>query len=254
MRLSDRHRFGISLVIITISILTWIVLFFNPGQFMSIQHCHVSTDGPSAESWNMLVKMNPIGSLLNGWLVMVIAMMLPKLILPVQQIYAKSFKQLRFISSVLFVFGYIGVWAAVGLLMVLAILGFNFWFPNSYLPAAGVILIALIWQFSPIKQKFLNRGHEHKTLSAFGWRAYRDSILYGLDHGIWCVGSGWALMLFPMLLPQGHNVAMLLVTLIMISEHLEHSKKPAWKLDGRLKLYFYAKAKLGLLGKRATTI
>lgn len=249
MRLSARIKRMISFVIISISILTWIILFFNPGQNMGIAHCHVSAAGPSAESWEMLVQMNPISSLLMGWLVMVIAMMLPKLIFPIQQIYAKSFKHIRFPVSFLFVVGYVVVWTIVGLLMVFAILGLNLWFPNSYLPATGVALIALIWQFSPIKQKFLNRGHDHKTLSAFGWSAYQDSFVYGIEHGIWCVGSGWALMLFPMLLPQGHNAAMLLVTFIMISEHLEHPQKPVWKLESRLKLYHYAKAQLSLIKK-----
>lgn len=249
MRLSARIRLMISLIIISISILTWIILFFNPGQIMGVEHCHVSAAGPSAESWGMLVQMNPIDGLLVGWLVMVIAMMLPKLIFPIQQIYAKSFKHTRFTASLLFVLGYVTIWTVVGLLMVFAILGLNLWFPNSYFPAIGVGLIALIWQFSPIKQRFLNRGHDHKTLSAFGWAIYRDSFVYGLEHGVWCVGSGWALMLFPMLLPQGHNAAMLLVTFIMISEHLEHPQKPIWKIDGRLKLYHYVKAQLGLIRK-----
>ena len=247
MRLSARIRLTISLVIISISILTWILLFFNPGQIMGVAHCHISAAGPSAESWKMLVQMNPISSLLLGWFVMVIAMMLPKLIFPIQQIFAKNFRQVRLPASLLFVLGYLVIWTLVGLLMVLAILGLSLWFPNSYLPAIGVGFIALIWQFTPIKQKFLNRGHDHKTVSAFGWPAYRDSFGYGLEHGLWCIGSGWALMLFPMLLHQGHNVAMLLVTFIMLSEHMEHPQKPDWKLKRRLKLYYYAKAHLGLI-------
>lgn len=249
MRLSAKLRCTISLVIISISFLTWIILFFNPSQIMGVEHCHVSASGPSAESWKMLIQMNPIISLLIGWLVMVIAMMLPKLIFPIQQIYSKNFKPNRFPASLFFVLGYVSVWTAVGLLMVLVILSLNLWFPNSYLPAIGIAMIALLWQFSPIKQKFLNRGHNHKTISAFGWLVYRDSLVYGLEHGVWCIGSGWALMLFPMLLPQGHNAAMLAVTFIMISEHMEHPQKPAWKLDGRLKLYYYVKAQLGLIKK-----
>ena len=87
-----------------------------------------------------------------------------------------------------------------------------------------------------MKQWFLNLGHDHRILSAFGWKAFRDSLFFGLTHGVWCFGSGWALMLFPMLLPKGHNLAMLLVTFIMISEHLENPRFPMWFLPPRLKL------------------
>lgn len=64
----------------------------------------------------------------------------------------------------------------------------------------------------------------------------------GLDHGLWCFGSGWALMLFPMLLPAGHNLAMLAVTVLMISEHLEHPKTPRWRFNfsGKLLRGLYA--------------
>ena len=98
------------------------------------------------------------------------------------------------------------------------------------------MIVAIIWQFSPFKQQCLNRGHEHWTLSAFGWAAKRDAFVYGIYHGLWCVGAGWALMLFPMLLPTGHNLAMIVVTIIMISEHMEHPQLPRWNFSLRLKL------------------
>ncbi|MGK4567796.1 hypothetical protein [Flavobacterium sp. 3HN19-14] len=44
-------------------------------------------------------------------------------------------------------------------------------------------------------------------------------------------------MLLPMLLPSGHNLAMLIVTFIMLSEHLEDPKKPVWRIDMRAKLF-----------------
>src|SRR3546814_20852665 len=72
------------------------------------------------------------------------------------------------------------------------ILGVNLLMPMSYIPALVVGIIALVWQFSPVKQRCLNRGHDHRPLAAFGWRAHRDALLFGSVHGIWCVGSGWA--------------------------------------------------------------
>ena len=171
-----------------------------------------------------------------GWGLMVIAMMFPKLILPIRQIYARSFKRRRFLYAVLFVFGYISVWMLVGVFMIVTRLGLHLLMPNSYIPAIGVFIIAVIWEFSPVKQRFLNLGHDHVIIPVYGWAGCNGSLLYGVKHGVCCVGAGWALMLFPILLPKGHNLAMLIVTFMMISEHMEHPKFPKWSFNVRLKL------------------
>ncbi|MEM0578761.1 DUF2182 domain-containing protein [Flavobacterium polysaccharolyticum] len=227
---------AINTVILVLSILFWIILLLNPGNIMSVKHCHVTLEGPSPDSLQMLLDMNPFSGLMIGWTVMVFAMMLPKLAMPIQNIYETSFKHNRFFIAFLFVLGYAIIWIAVGVLMNIAIIGLNLLMPKSFFPAIMVGLIAIIWQFSPIKQKYLNRGHNHTILAAFGWASYRDALHFGIMHGIFCVGAGWALMLFPMLLPQGHNLAMFLVTFIMISEHMEHPKLPRWHFSLRLKL------------------
>lgn len=237
MRLSPNNRIGIAFVIISISLLTWVLLLINPNNIMTIEQCHISASGPSAASLQMLLEMNPFSSQLIGWGLMVIAMMLPKLITPITFIYVRSFKRYRFISAMLFVLGYITAWMVAGVFMIAAIIGFNLLMPMSYIPALLVFIIAVVWQASPIKQRFLNLGHDHRTLSAFGLAACRDSLLFGVIHGAWCVGSGWALMLFPMLLPKGHSLAMIIVTFIMISEHMEHPRFPRWHFNLPLKLF-----------------
>jgi predicted metal-binding membrane protein len=239
MRISAKHQMLISLCLIGISLLVWVALLFNPGGIMTIEHCHVSAAGPSAASLEMLLAMNPVSDQLFGWGLMVVAMMLPKLIMPIQQIFAQSLKRKRLASITLFVLGYLILWMLAGVVLVAAIIAFNLWMPLSYLPAIGVLVLTLIWQFSPWKQYFLNKGHSHAVLSAFGWAAYRDALMYGLEHGLWCVGAGWAMMLFPMLLPVGHNAAMIVVTFLMLSEHLEHPKAVQWRFDLRLRLFRY---------------
>lgn len=236
MKLSRKLRIVINLVILSISFLVWVLLLINPDHIMTVEHCHFSTSGPSVTSLNMLLAMNPVSGLLTGWTLMVIAMMLPTLIGPIHYIYEKSFKRRRLQSAVLFTFGYVDVWVIVGVLMTGVIIGFNLILPKSYLPAIIIGITAIIWQFSPIKQYCLNRGHNHKPLAAFGRAADRDVLLFGISHGCWCVGSDWVLMLFPMLLPGGHNLAMVIVTFLMISEHYEHPKTPRWRVNigGRL--------------------
>ena len=244
MKLSPNNKTTIDLSIVGISVLAWVVLLFNPGHIMGVQHCCVSDAGPSARSLKMLLDMNPISGLLTGWGLMVIAMMLPKLISPVQQIVAQSFRKLRFPLALLFVLGYITVWMIAGVFMIAAILGLHLLLPNSWLPAIGLGIVALVWQFSPVKQLCLNRGHNHAVMPAFGWPALRGSFQFGIIHGIWCAGADWALMLWPMILPQGHNIAMLLVTLIMLSEHAEHPQAPRWRINFRGKLFRYIIAQI----------
>jgi predicted metal-binding membrane protein len=243
MKLSGTERFKINLVILGISMITWLLLLVNPGHIMTMEHCHVSATGPSAASLNMLLQMNPFSSQLMGWGLMVVAMMLPKLIVPVQAIYLQSLRRNRFRYSLLFVLGYLTVWMAAGVFMVGIIIGLNLLMPGSYFPAFGVLMMAVVWQFSPVKQKFLNLSHDHYALRAFGWEAYRDSLNFGVKHGFWCVGSGWALMLFPMLLPQGHNLAMVVVTYIMLAEHLENPAAKIWRIRVPLKLLKYTLAR-----------
>ena len=237
MKTTVRDGSYITAAILIISSIFWIILLLNPGGMMGIKHCHMTADGVSNVSLKMMLQMNPFSDMMTGWILMVLAMMLPKLISPVQYIYARSLKRRRFWLSLLFVLSYTMVWTVMGVVMNAVILGFNLLFPGgSYIPSLIIGVIALIWQFSPVKQLCLNRGHDHSSIAAFGWAADRDVLKFGMMHGIWCIGSGWALMLFPMILPEGHNLAMILVTFIMISEHMEHPRYPRWYFDFRLKL------------------
>lgn len=237
MKTSVREGSYITAAILIISAIFWMILLLDPGGILGIKHCHMTTGGASNVSLKMMLQMNPFSDMMTGWILMVLAMMLPKLISPVQYIYARSLKKRRFWLSLLFVLSYSMVWTIMGMIMNAVILGFNLLLPGgSYLPALIVGVIALIWQFSPVKQLCLNRGHDHRSIAAFGWDADRDVLKFGIMHGIWCIGSGWALMLFPMLLPEGHNLSMIVVTVIMISEHMEHPRYPRWYFDFRLKL------------------
>ena len=244
MRPSKYAKSVIFIVIIGISLMAWSCLLFKPTEIFVSSFCSPGTIITSKASFAIFLALNPFINLFIGWMVMVIAMMLPKLIMPIEYIYVKSLRRNRLIFAILFSMSYVFIWAIVGLFMVTIILLSNWLFPNSILPAIIVGSLAIIWQFSPLKQKFLNFGHAHQPLSVFGLKAIKDIVLFGIMHGIWCVGSGWAIMLFPMLLHDGHNVAMLVVSLIMISEHLDHPRVPKWQLTFRLTLfqYFYNQA------------
>jgi predicted metal-binding membrane protein len=180
----------------------------------------------------MLLAMNSAGSLATGWALMLVAMMSPVLIPPVRYIRLRSFTRRRARSTVLFVAGYAAIWMALGGMLLTIELAVRLLAPQSYLPAAGVVLIALLWQFSPVKQRCLNSCHAHTELAAFGAAADFHALRFGMTHGIWCAGSCWALMLAPLLLPRGHVVAMATVTVLIFSERLEQPNSPCWRWRG----------------------
>lgn len=230
MTLNTRERARVTIPILLISLVTWMMLPVNTGSIMTIAHCPVTDSGTSLVSFQMLLEMNPISALIAGWAVMLIAMMSPTLIAPIHHIRERSFKRRRARSITLFIAGYAAIWMAAGIVLITVMLMLNLLAPQSYLPAVGVGIIAFVWQCSPVKQRCLNRGHNHSELAAFGIAADLDALRFGITHGVWCVGSCWALMLFPMLLQQWHFAAMAVVTFVMISERLEQPRPLSWRL------------------------
>ena len=233
---STRGRAGVTNRVLLISAVTWMMLLVNPGSIITLAHCPVTDLGASLASFQMLLAMNPLSSLAAGWSLMLVAMMSPTLIAPVRHILERSFKRRRCRSVTLFVVGYAAIWMAAGGVLLAAKLVLSLLAPQSYLPAAGVGLIAFVWQCSPIKQRCLNRSHNHRELAAFGIAADLDALRFGITHGVWCVGSCWALMLFPLLLSHGHFAAMAAVTFVMISERLEQPRPLSWRLRVPAKL------------------
>ncbi|MEO1022547.1 MAG: DUF2182 domain-containing protein [Bacteroidota bacterium] len=236
MKNSKQVTYAINLVILGVSTVFWIVILFNPGSVLPAHHSPAGGNEHSMASHEMSLHITSFPGMMAYWILMLLAMMMPKLIAPVQYIYERTFKRKRFRAAVLFLTGYILVWGVAGVVITILIQTLKLRMPGSFAPAILGGLIAIVWQCSPAKQFFLNRGHYHRPIAAFGWAASRDVGLFGVMHGVWCVGSGWAIMLFPMLLPYGHHIAMMVVALIMVSEHMEQPQAPRWQFNMRLKL------------------
>lgn len=250
MILSSRERARINTPILLVSLLAWIMLVLNPGGIMTLAHCPVTDSGASPASLRMLLAMNPPASLTAGWALMLVAMMSPTLIAPIGHIVTRSFKHRRAWSIALFTLGYAPIWIAAGGVLLSVRLALSLLVPLSFVPAIVVGIVAFVWQCSPLKQRCLNRNHNHRELAAFGFVADLDMLRFGITHGLWCVGSCWAMMLFPMLLSQGHLVAMALVTFLMISERLEQPTRPSWRMSlrGKLMRIMVAQTRIRLAG------
>lgn len=219
--------------ILLFSAAMWALLAVEPHT-LKLAHCvNLTSDRmPPPPSFWIFVGMNQPGSLFGGWALMFGAMMSPLLISPVRHIRFSCFVDRRARMTALFVLGYAVIWMACGVSLLWIELGVQFLKPPSYLPAAVVAIVAIIWQCSPMKQHCMNGCHSQASLSAFGLAADSDALRYGVVHGFWCVGSCWAWMLFPMLLPQGHIIAMVGVSMFVWSERLEPSGPARWRWRG----------------------
>jgi predicted metal-binding membrane protein len=150
----------------------------------------------------------PLGFFLATWVVMLAAMMFPSAA-PMVVAYARISRHRRASgrraplgSTALFVAGYLISWtlfglgayalyaAAAGLLP-----GFLTSDPGGRYAAAGVILGAAIYQFTPAKNVSLMKCRTPMDFILHRIRyGYLGALRLGVEHGTWCVTCCWALM------------------------------------------------------------
>lgn len=208
--------------VFSISLIAWIVILLEPN----------ASSCCAPKQLEMLLASSPAVLQARNWGLMLIAMMAPTLVPALYHIRISSFVRRRVRSIAFFAVGYGAVWIAVGSVMLAIELGAMRWAPQSYLPAGVVAAVALVWQASPLKQRCLNRTHSHRALAAFGAAADWDLFWMGCEHGLWCTGSCWAAMLFSILLPERHFLAMVAVSALMFCERLDPPKTPSWQWRG----------------------
>jgi predicted metal-binding membrane protein len=145
-------------------------------------------------------SLGALGWFTGVWAVMMAAMMLPSLA-PTVAVYAALVR--REPSRVLlFTGGYLLVWSAAGVLAyALFELGKSLfsgalaWHSGGRWLAAGVLLLAALYQLTPFKRAFLTRCRSPLRFLRASWREDRPgAFAMGLRNGGWCLGCSWALM------------------------------------------------------------
>jgi predicted metal-binding membrane protein len=136
---------------------------------------------------------------LGLWTLMMAAMMLPGLA-PVGAIYAGEGPGAAARAAGL-VAGYLIAWAAFGLLALLASIAADRLAGRSDSAATwagGALLVAAgVYQLTPLKDRCLAtcRSPLHLLMRAGSYRGRLRHIRAGLNHGAYCVGCCWSLML-----------------------------------------------------------
>jgi predicted metal-binding membrane protein len=148
----------------------------------------------AAGCWALLVAMGDampmgVGLWLGAWTAMMAAMMLPSAA-PIVLLYGRRSNAL---NSTLLMAGYVLVWAAVGL--VAYELSMRIMDPADGAVAA-VLIAAGLYQLTPLKSACLKRCRSPLDFLVTHWRGGRTGALrLGAEHGAYCVGCCWALML-----------------------------------------------------------
>jgi predicted metal-binding membrane protein len=164
-----------------------------------------------------------------GWILMTIAMMLPTSI-PLLVVFHSICRSRanRPLLIALVVFGYLAAWLAFGVAAYAATIGIGraannlSWIQNRpWMLAAGILLLAGLYQFSPLKYRCLDKCRSPFSFIAGHWhggREHAEAFLLGVSHGIFCVGCCWALMLLMIPIGAGNLGWMLMLAVVMAVE------------------------------------
>jgi predicted metal-binding membrane protein len=155
-----------------------------------------------------------------GWVLMIVAMMLPSSIPLVLTFGALVGRRRRpGLLVALLLGGYVAVWAAFGLAAwvldrgIHAAVDASPWLASHTQVIIGATLLgAGLWQFSPLRDRCLEECRSPLGFLINRWRGTserRESFAMGLAHGAFCVGCCWSLMLVMFGVGLGSVAAML---------------------------------------------
>lgn len=164
-----------------------------------------------------------------GWTPMIFAMMLP-ITLPLIRLFRTitSDRSNHLALAGLPATGYLVVWMVFGVLVHVADLGVHAaaeqsrWLDaNDWVIGGGTLMLAGVYQFTPLKYHCLEKCRSPFSFINARWSGgneLRQSFQVGLDHGIFCVGCCWTLILLMFGVGAGNVGWMLLLGSVMAVE------------------------------------
>ncbi|TPK95219.1 DUF2182 domain-containing protein [Mesorhizobium sp. B2-4-12] len=186
------------------------------------------------------------------WIIMMTAMMFPTaapMILTFHQVQAgRQGRGETFVSTWVFMGGYMLVWGAAGVLVFAGAAGAEKIATHTGMSAAtasrigGVLLIiAGAYQLSPLKDLCLAKCRTPMSFILTSWRdGHWGAVRMGWEHGLFCLGCCW--LLFLALFPLGimNIAAMAMLTLLIFAEKTFPAGERIAKLSGTALLLYGA--------------
>ena len=174
--------------------------------------------------------LNPwaaLGLFLVSWQFMIAAMMLPSSLPMIGLFNRISADQPRSAAvRAAFLAGYFAIWTLFGLFALAGDMGIHRlvhaspWLAyHSWLIAGGTLIGAGLFQFSPLKDACLKACRNPGTFLLTHYRrGIGEAFAIGRDHGLFCLGCCWALMLVSFAAGVANLAWMAVLTLLMVFE------------------------------------
>ena len=185
----------------------WLALFVAPGM-------HGPDHGPDHTA------AAGIGGL-SGWVLMVVAMMVPVTLPTVRYVGLNSLRCRRRRAMTLYTAVYVGTWALLGVtaLGIDHLLRVHLGLSDRLLLVLA-LLAASGWQLTRAKRRALFACGRTVPLPPFGRRADAGCARFALLHGLRCIQSCWAIMLVMVALGHSSLAWMVALTALVVAEEL----------------------------------
>jgi len=198
LRDPGRDRSVLLAAVIGLAATAWLVLWLWDG---SPYGRYLHHDTP-----NGLGTLLEVGLFVTGWVLMIVAMMLPTTIPLLATFSALVGRRSRpRLLVTLAVVGYVLIWTAFGLVAWVGDRGVHaivdavpFLSANPGYVLAATFVIAGLYQFSPLKYRCLDECRSPLGFVLNHWRGESErieAVRLGVAHGLFCVGCCWSLML-----------------------------------------------------------
>ena len=196
-RTHDRRLF--TALFISLVTMAWLALWgLGQSSFGKSLHHH-ALGGAACDPALLLLAV-------VGWLVMIVAMMLPTSLPLVEMFVAMTRRRPdRWRLVGLLVGGYLVIWALFGLVAHLGdaalhvAIARNQWLTDhAWALGAMTLIVAGVYQFTPLKYHCLDQCRTPLGFIVARWSGRaeaRQAARLGLAHGLYCLGCCWSLML-----------------------------------------------------------
>lgn len=196
-RLLKRDRLVVLGGLIAVTALTWVYLFAIAAEMGGIAGMAQLRPWTALDASLMFIM----------WAVMMIGMMVPSAT-PVILLYARvcrrqSNGEQPLVPTGAFTMGYITAWAAFSIAATALQWGLEqtallspMMVSTSSLFGGLVLIVAGVYQWMPYKNACLSRCRSPIEFLSTHWRAgVKGAFVMGLEHGLYCLGCCWALMI-----------------------------------------------------------
>jgi predicted metal-binding membrane protein len=191
----------------------------------------------TALAWFSLLRMNfhshhsiDFTATFLMWTVMMIAMMLPSALPFVFAFGAEHRKRrarnLPYVPAAVFLGGYFAMWTAFSAIAALvqqalhraALLSSTTTGTNSVF-AGGILIAAGVYQWTPFKDACLRHCRSPLSFLLSDWReGSLGAFRMGIDHGLFCLGCCWLLMVLPFAAGMMNLLWMAAITVFILVE------------------------------------